>query len=154
MQPEHNVKQHQRLEKITEENDQQLNLGSEELNKLLAEAKTTILDLQLDLKAFNEKVANLQRQNDQYARELAELKTTADMKKAVAVEPTIPMTTIPLEPIVIVDCKTDVQTATNTKVKRNRAQSKAKASDERRSNAETNSSDEDDSSEDVDTYVM
>lgn len=126
-----------------QENVQKLNLCNDELNKLLAEAKTTIIELQDDLKTAKEKIETLQQQNDRYSRELAELKS-----KGGAGESAPPA--IPLEPIVIVDSKAN----SSTKKKRNRPQSSKMADSGHRTQPETNSSDDNNSSEDVDTYVV
>lgn len=128
-----------------------MNSCNEELNKLLADAKTTIIQLQHDLKMSEETVKTLRQQNEQYARELAELKSIDEAKKAEAVESATP---IALEPIVIVDSKLDAKRSVSAKVKRNRPLSNKTVDNGHRLHAETKSSDEDDSSEDVDTYVV
>lgn len=144
-------KQQKRLTPIVEEPSAKPN---EEMNKLLGEAKTTIIELQSDLKILQEKVDTLQQQNDEYARELVELKSKSDAQKTGVGEAAAPM---PLEPIVIVNKKAEAKRAVSAKVRQNRSQSNAKADggrQSRQSHAETNSSDEDESSEEVDTYVV
>lgn len=139
----------QQLSTITEElssnqeNVQKLNLCNDELNKLLAEAKTTMIELQVDLKTAKEKIETLQQQNDRYARELVEMKSKGAVGESVP-------PAIPLEPIVIVDSKANP----STKKKRTRPQSSVKVESGHRTQPETNSSDDNDSSEDVDTYVV
>lgn len=145
-------KQQKRLTPIAEEPSAKPN---EEMNQLLGEAKTTIIELQQDLKTLQERVDSLQRQNEEYARELVELKSKGDAQKTGVGETGAPM---PLEPIVIVNSKkADAKRAVSAKVKPNRSQSNAKADgggQSRQSRTETNSSDGDESSEEVDTYVV
>lgn len=152
-----NENRQQRLTTITEElstkqeNVQKLNSCNEELNKLLADAKTTIIELQHDLKVSEEKVETLRHQNEQFARDLAELKSINEAKKTETVES---VASIALEPIAIANSKVDAKRSVSVKVKRNRPQSSKNADNGHRSHAETKSSDEDDSSEDMDTYVV
>lgn len=137
-----------------QENVEKSNSCNEELNQLLVEAKTTIIDLQRDLTAFKEKVETLQQQNDLYAHELAELKSNKGAKMSERGEMAPSITQIPLEPTVIVDTKVQTKRTASAKRNRNRQQSKTIASSGHRSQVDTNSSNEDDSSEDVDTYVV
>lgn len=139
-------------EEVTKpENAEVLDSANEELNQLLVEAKTTIIDLQNELKVFKEKVETLQQQNVQYTRELAELKAS---HAAASGDSVPPITSIPLEPIVIIDTKADAKRACTSKSKRNRAQPQATAVSGRHSDVEMDTSDDDESSEDVNTYVV
>lgn len=152
-----NENQQERLATITEElstkqeNVQKSSSCNEELNELLADAKTTIIELQHDLKLCEEQVKTLRQQNEQYARELAELKSIDEAKKIEVVESATP---IALEPIVFVDSNIDAGRSISAKVKRNGPSSDEKVDNGHRSHAETKSSAEDDSSEDEDTYVV
>lgn len=124
---------------------------NEELNKLLADAKTTIIELQHDLQMSEENAEALRHQNEQYARDLAGLKSIDEAKKAESIES---VTSIALEPVAIVNSKVDAMRSLSVKVKRNRPQSNMKTNNGHRSHAETKSSDVDESSEDMDTYVV